>query len=696
MSDDEREFSGIPGVNEDDADAAFEAEQAKRLAREKRIEEAEARSKKEQRHAELDAMKKATENRDQERKEVQKSRESAKEKKREVKNGIDSDDDDAKEDEAMEQEESDHDDENSDPPEGESDKEGTDESDSSSAIATQVKRQKHEERARRKATSKFIDMEAELSENDTEEYVKGLKKKHTKKKYQDELSDDDATPSDKEAIEEEGVVRYDTDTEEDLKGKKPKGKNKRKKRKRVVSSDEEEESSNEKEEPKKEKNEAQVFETKDSDIENMVALETENATNRKSAKFPEHGDIAKATADKKNKPMDPASLLDSPKKATKEKKPKNSPANGGGKKKAAAAKNGDRPAYKVGEEIELAGKVYIVTHRSEDFPMVRGNRGLEFDRMCCDITRLSTAEKVEISPEDGSYKHTGQFELFFINKETTKPRKLAQIGTQAIWDQFMEKFPDKANKMVLQACTCENVYEKKRLLIPSNVWKKISKDCVKVSGDWKWVPKVQKGKAPVEPLPPAAPTMSPQASFSSRVEKVATPPGSGRQKEKPVAAAAGTPRSNKVPAKKPKTTHNNENGTRDIALMLQRHPPSKSSASPMEDDIFASMFAPPRKLDMFENGQAFMGKLLAEAVKAMLTACPGKEELKKQFTEAGNKARELRDTELRTGEKLVILQDMMGYQRGKEAHPLIGVMHFLPWVNKEAADAVREIIFGRS
>jgi hypothetical protein len=116
----------------------------------------------------------------------------------------------------------------------------------------------------------------------------------------------------------------------------------------------------------------------------------------------------------------------------------------------------------------------------------------------------------------------------------------------------------------------------------------------------------------------------------------------------------------------------------------------------MEDDIFASMFAPPRKLDMFENGQAFMGKLLAEAVKAMLTACPGKEELKKQFTEAGNKARELRDTELRTGEKLVILQDMMGYQRGKEAHPLIGVMHFLPWVNKEAADAVREIIFGRS
>lgn len=692
-------------MSDDEGNAAFEAEQAKRLAREKRIEEAEAKAKKEQRHAELEAAKREANDPDREqavREEVAKLREAAQKKKREQKNGVDSDDDEAKEDEAMEGDESDHDDENSDPPLGQSD---PDDSDSSSAIARQKAIEKHEKKERYKLARKFVEDTAAMSDDETEEakkLLKDLKKKHDKKaSLHDAESEREETASDRGFIEDDDAVRYDTDFEEELKAKtkkKEKGSPKKAKRKRIASSDEEgsadEAQEEEKKESKPEKPEKKaVFDTDDEAIENMVAMEQENAANRKSAKFHEHGDIAKSTADKKNKPIDPESIMDSPKKTKATTKPKNSPANGG--KKKAAAKGRDKPTFQVGDEFESGKSAYVVTHRADDFPMVRGNSGFKFDDMCPDITRLSTCEKVE-TLEDGTYKHTGVFELFFISKETSKLKKLVQnAAQQGMWEAFLAKYPEQAKKLVLQACLCDNLYEKKRLLLPPSVWKKIFKDCHKLNGEFRWEPKKPKTAA-AEPLPPVAPTMTPQASFSSRVEKVATPPGSGKQPKAP-----STPKSNSnksAAAKKQKTTHSNENGTHDIAQMLQRSkapPAATTAAAAMEDDIFASIFAPVKKMDMFESGRASMSKLLAESLRALLHANPKSDELKKAYADIGLQTTELSKKDLSPREKVALLQSMMGYEIGKEVHPLFALMYFLPWVSEEAAVVAREVVFGR-
>lgn len=710
-------------MSDDEGDAAFQAEQARREAMTRKIEEAEARAEKDKRRQELEEARKAANDPAQRRDEFAKLREAAKEKKREQKNEVDSDDDAPKEDEAMEGEESDHDEENSEPgvsdQSSEEEKEAVEEEEEEEQSETESEIvRRNEEKARRKVARKFMDIDAAMSDDETTEakkLLKEIRKKHGKKaSLHDAESEREETPSDKEFIEGDEEVTYDTDFEEELRKKnklKKKKNNKAEreetreethkkksfKRKRAIasSSEEEESAAEEQHESKDEKpqptkrNEPEVFDTDDSMLENMVLMEQENSANRKPAKFHDHADIAKAAADKKNKPVDPQSLVDTPKKAPKAPtKPKNSPANGG--KKKAANRGADKPKFEVGEDFQNGQKAWVVRYRTSDFPMARGHNGLAYDQTCNDITLLSTCELVETTP-DGAYKNTGTFDMFFISKEYTKPKKLAQGNTQAMWEGFLATSPDKAKKLILQACECENLQDKKRLLLPPATWKKVSKECNKVNGEWKWEPKKPKAAAPSQPIPSTPPTLSSQPSFSERVTKAATPPGSGRQQSN----------SNKSTAsKKPKTSHNNnESGTHDIAQMLQRSSkPTAASATAVDDDDdpFKSMFAPSIKKDSFDSAGPMLSKVMAECLKGILQMNPDKEKLKKAYAETTIKMRELeKNDSLSKNEKYTMLTRIMDYQRGTDQHPFFALMYFLPFLNPEAAVVTREIIYGR-
>lgn len=674
--------------DEDQLNEAFEAEQAKRVAHEQRIDEL-AETKKD---AEDPERAKAV------RLKLKKLREEARQ------NGVDSDDDAEKEDEAMEGgDESDHDEKNSDPPEGESDKE---DSDSESAIARLVAIKKREKKERFKMARKFVEDSAALSDDENQEakkLLKDLKKKHGKKAtLHDAESEREETEYDREFIEDdEAEMRYDTDVEEELRGKKknkhekasPEKPKKKTKRKRIASSDEEEEESAKEEhlqqERPKESDEAEVFDTDDRMIENMVAVEKENAANRKSAKFHEHADIAKATADKKSKLVDIASLLNSPekpKKPTAEKKSKNSPANKGSKKKSKA----EKPTWQVDDEpFQLGKTAYKVTHRGKDFPMVKGNNGARsFDQTFFDITYLTTCNAQDPT-EEGTYRATNNYDMFFVNKET-KPKKVPPSGALTMWELFVADNHERAEKLVQQVLEYENMREKGRLIVPPAVHKKVFSESMKDGSKWKWQPKQPKTKsAPtptpaIEPLPPLQRQSSSQ--FSDRLQQSATPPASVRK-------APQSGGSTKAPQKRVKTENN---GNQDVGKMLKA---AAASSAPSQSDadrntllanIWSSMstIKSTKLVDQFTKNRSAMIDVAVKTLTTMQAGHPNKQALKDAYRKMAEFSDSLPASS--DGKELMTMQKFLP---SGNAHPLLAIMIFLPFLCEEAAAATRANLY---
>ena len=473
----------------------------------------------------------------------------------------DSDDNSEKSDEAMEDnEEPEVDGDSREPSDGES-------------IDGEESETEAEKRMRKAAALRFLDIEADEG---TEKKII----KHLKKKIEDE---DDENAYEKDSImDDEGVITYDTDYEEERKRKKGKGAKadkKKTKRRRIVtppSSDDEEEaaaSSSDEEEAE------QIEEVSDDELQNMQTLagtskkkKVGGATAPKGkAAFHEHSDIAKAVAEKKNKKISPESLLDSPKKSKPAAAPKKQAAakadgsSSSSAKKPAAKKprKSKAPKNQLGDIFELKEKgkshAWRITFRGEDAPMTLSPSTGKYELMpnLFHPKYFCTAEKLG-ETDTGIWDELGIFELFFTSATGNGvPKKIHSQWATSGWNTFNSQSNDERYQYVIDALNHSNIVKgtdaegkpTKRKMFTDELLQQIKSEAVlNPDGEWSWMPKHMEQHDFITPR---------KADGSAAVSVKAT------------AAAAD---SKKKPAvqPKPKIDRHKETSSHDVKAMLSK------------------------------------------------------------------------------------------------------------------------------
>jgi hypothetical protein len=261
-------------------------------------------------------------------------------------------------------------------------------------------------------------------------------------------------------LEDEDKITYDTDYEEERKAQgKARKTTSSKKRKRIAtpepSDDEEAEQEEEEEEEKEEtanKENRKAVAVEDSDIAVMGTLAGTNSAAapikgqppRKKAAHHDLVDIASSARSKKSAPVDPASLVDSPKKKTPKKKKEQQESEDEDKSQTEAAKlqkpaakkrppPKDTPTYEVGDRFFVGEHPYTVTWRGENMPTVNGKPG-SVDSMVYHPKYWSTAALAKADAA-GTFVDTGILELFLMF-EKGRPKRVAQKWAVTGWDRF--------------------------------------------------------------------------------------------------------------------------------------------------------------------------------------------------------------------------------------------------------------------